>query len=97
MASPALAILMKMIVAIVRDEYAEEVAEALVHSKLCVSRIASTGGFLRQGSSTLMIGVEDSNVDQAIQIIAEKCPPSVEPMLRRATLFVLNVEHFEQR
>ena len=88
---------MKMIVAIVRDEYAADVAEALMNSELCVSRIASTGGFLRQGSSTLMIGVEATHVDEAIEIISDQCPPSVEPMLRRATLFVLNVEHFEQR
>ncbi|MBN1668287.1 MAG: cyclic-di-AMP receptor [Anaerolineales bacterium] len=88
--------MMKMIVAIVRDEDAAGVSQALTDSQLCVSRIASTGGFLRQGSSTLMVGVEEPNVDQAIQIIGEHCPPSVEPMLRRATLFVLNVEHFEQ-
>ena len=88
---------MKMIVAIVRDEHAADVADALIDSELCVSRIASTGGFLRQGSSTMMIGVADDDVDQAIQIISEQCPPSVEPMLRRATLFVLNVEYFEQR
>ena len=88
---------MKMIVAILRDEHAHDVATALMESDLCVSRIASTGGFLRQGSSTLMIGVSEEHVDQAIQIISDHCPPSVEPMLRRATLFVLNVEHFEQR
>jgi uncharacterized protein YaaQ len=88
---------MKMIVAILQDEDAEAVAQALSTSELSVNRIASTGGFLRQGSSTLMIGVEDQHVDEAIQIINNNCTPSVEPMLKRATLFVLNVEHFEQR
>ena len=88
---------MKMIVAILQDEDAEAATDALTKSDLCVSRVASTGGFLRQGSSTLMIGVDDKDVDDAIQIINDNCPPSVEPMLKRATLFVLNVEHFEQR
>ena len=88
---------MKMIVAILPDEDAESVNQALINSELCVAEIASTGGFLRQGSSTLMIGVEDDSVDGAIQIINNNCTPSVEPMLKRATLFVLNVEHFEQR
>lgn len=88
---------MKMIVAILQDENAETVTEALTKSELCVSEIASTGGFLRQGSSTLMIGVEDGSVDDAIQIINTNCTPTVEPMLKRATLFVLNLEHFEQR
>jgi uncharacterized protein YaaQ len=88
---------MKMIVAILQDEDAEAVAQALSTSELSVNRIASTGGFLRQGSSTLMIGVEDQHVDEAIQIINNNCTPSIEPMLKRATRFVLNVEHFEQR
>ena len=88
---------MKMIVAILQDEDAETVTDALLSSNLRVTRIASTGGFLRQGSSTLMIGVEDPDVDDAIQIINNNCTPTVEPMLKRATLFVLNIEHFEQR
>jgi uncharacterized protein YaaQ len=88
---------MKMIVAILQDEDAEAVAEAVMDSGLCITRIASTGGFLRQGSSTLMVGVEDQDVDDAIQIINNNCTPTVEPLLKRATLFVLNVEHFEQR
>jgi uncharacterized protein YaaQ len=88
---------MKMIVAILKDEDAETVVQALMTSELYVTEIASTGGFLRQGSSTLMIGVDDETVDDAIQIININCSPSVEPMLKRATLFVLNVEHFEQR
>ena len=87
---------MKMIVAILQDEDAIVVTEAVSESELCVTRIASTGGFLRQGSSTLMIGVEDENVDRAIEVINENCAQTVEPVHRRATLFVLNVEHFEQ-
>ena len=88
---------MKMIVTILRDEDSETVTHALMNSDICVTEIASTGGFLRQGSSTLMIGVDDESVDDAIQIINNNCTPTVEPMLKRATLFVLNVEHFEQR
>jgi uncharacterized protein YaaQ len=88
---------MKMIVAILQDEDTETVTQALMNSGLCVTEIASTGGFLRQGSSTLMIGVDDGSVDDTIQLINNNCTPSVEPMLKRATLFVLNVEHFEQR
>ena len=86
-----------MIVAILQNEDAQTVTQALIKSNLCVTEIASTGGFLRQGSSTLMIGVHDDSVDDAIQTINNNCTPSVEPMLKRATLFVLNVEHFEQR
>ena len=87
---------MKMIVTILRDEDNECVSQSLTNEGLWVTRIASSGGFLRQGRSTLMIGVEADKVDQAIQLINDNCTPSVEPMLRKATVFVLNVEHFEQ-
>ena len=87
---------MKMIVAILRDEDSENVSHALVQSNFRVTRIASTGGFFRRGSTTLMVGVADEKVDEAIQVVRQHCAPPVEPGLKRATLFVLNVAHFEQ-
>ena len=87
---------MKMILAIIRDEDNEPVSEAFIKSGFRVTRIASTGGFLRRGSSTLMIGVEDEKVDEAIQILKDTTTPSVESGAKRATLFVLNVAHFSQ-
>jgi uncharacterized protein YaaQ len=88
--------MMKMIVSIVKDEDTDPVIVALAEQGYTVTRIASTGGFLRQGRSTLMVGVEANKVDDAIQVINDNCAPTVEPILRRATLFVLNVEHFEE-
>jgi uncharacterized protein YaaQ len=87
---------MKMILAILRDEDSENVSLALVKSEYRVTRIASTGGFFRRGSTTLMIGVSDDNVDDAIQVIRQTCAPAIEPGLKRATLFVLDVAYFEQ-
>ena len=87
---------MKMILAILRDEDSENVSHALVKADYRVTRIASTGGFFRRGSTTLMIGVNDEQVDHAIQIVRQSCAPAIEPGLKRATLFVLNVAYFEQ-
>ena len=87
---------MKLIIAIIKDEDCDPVSQALVNGKFRVTRIASTGGFLRRGSTTLMIGVEDDRVDSAIQLLRENCTPAIEPGLRRATLFVLNVDSFTQ-
>lgn len=87
---------MKMIVAILRDEDSENVSKALINKNLRVTRIASTGGFFRRGSTTLMIGLEDDKVDEAIHLIRENCGPPIEPGLKRVTLFVLNIAHFEQ-
>jgi len=87
---------MKLIIAIVQDEISEAVSHALVTHELRVTRIASTGGFLRRGSTTLVIGVEDELVEKAIGIIRETCPPAKDATQKRATLFVLNVGHYEQ-
>lgn len=87
---------MKLIIAILRDEDSESISQTLISEGLRVTRIASTGGFLRRGSTTLMIGVDEDKVDPAIEIIRSNCPVSVEPGLKRATLFVLNVDKFSQ-
>ena len=87
---------MKMILSILRDEDSENVSHALVKSDYRVTRIASTGGFFRRGSTTLMIGVANDKVDDAIQVIRMACAPAIEPGMKRATLFVLDVAHFEQ-
>jgi uncharacterized protein YaaQ len=87
---------MKMIIATIRDDDSESVSQALIKSGFRVTTIASTGGFLRKGSSTLLIGLEDEKVDEAIQVIHLQTNASVEPGTKRATLFVLNIEQFSQ-
>jgi uncharacterized protein YaaQ len=87
---------MKLIIAILRDSDNESVSQALVNEGYRVTRIASTGGFLRRGSSTLMIGTEYERVDRAIELIQNNLGPVTEPGTNRASLFVLNVEHFHQ-
>lgn len=87
---------MKLIIVIIRDIDNEPVSQALVNEGFRVTRIASTGGFLRRGSSTLMIGTEDDQVDHAFQTIRSNLGPAIEPGVNRASLFVLNVEHFHQ-
>lgn len=87
---------MKMIVAIIRDKDNEPVSQALVKDGFRVTRIASTGGFLRRGLSTLMIGVNDERVDKAIQVIKLSVSPPDENGTKRGTLFVLNVADFSQ-
>lgn len=87
---------MKLIIAILRDEDSDTVSTALVTAGYRVTRIASTGGFLRRGSTTLMVGVEDDQVDGAIQVVRENVTLAVEAGQRRVTLFVLKVDRFLQ-
>ena len=87
---------MKLILTIISDTDNENVSRALVTNGFYLTRIASTGGFFRRGNTTLMIGVEDEKVDQAIQVIHHSVSPPGERGEKSATLFVLNVEDYTQ-
>lgn len=86
---------MKLILAIIRDRDDANVVQQLVERGYRVTRVASTGGFLRRGNVTLLIGVEDAQVQAVLAQIREACAPP-DPGQHRATAFVLNAAHFEQ-
>jgi len=86
---------MKMIILIVKDSDADNVTQALTSDQYRVTRVASTGGFLRSGVVTLLLGVLDERVESALELIRSKLPP-LPSGERRATLFVVPVERFEQ-
>lgn len=87
---------MKLIITILRDVDTDSVSQALISASFRVTRIASTGGFLRRGSTTLMIGVADEKVDEAIEIVRKNVSPSEDAGMKRATLFVVPIEHYTQ-
>jgi uncharacterized protein YaaQ len=86
---------MKLIIAIVRDIDSDAVSHALTSNNFRVTGIASSGGFLRRGKSTLLIGLEDDQVDQALQVIRTAVSPQTDPSESRAVIFVLKVDHFD--
>jgi uncharacterized protein YaaQ len=63
----------KLVVAVVQGEDAERTVVALNDAGFGSTRVASTGGFLRQGNVTLLIGVDDSQVAEAVGIIRRNC------------------------
>lgn len=62
---------MKMILAIMKDEDSKIVTEELNNAGYMVTKLSSTGGFLKQKSTTLLIGTEDEKVEKAVEIIKE--------------------------
>jgi len=86
---------MKLIIAIVRDTDDGPVVERLTSQGHRVTRVASTGGFLRRGNVTLLIGVEVEQVQPVIDLLRETCAPP-PPGQNRATVFVVAASHFEQ-
>jgi uncharacterized protein YaaQ len=86
---------MKLVITIIRDTDAGAVVEELVSNGHRVTRVASTGGFLRRGNVTLLIGVEEQQVQAIIDILGDTCRPP-DPGQCRATVFVVDAAHFEQ-
>lgn len=82
---------MKMLIAILDDDNVESLLQALTAESFRVTRVASTGGFFRKGSATLLMGLEDEKVDRALKILREKIAPE-----NHATLFVVPVARYEQ-
>jgi len=87
---------MRLIIAVVRDADSENILQALLKEGYRVTRISSTGGLLRRGNATLLLGVDDDKVETAIRMIRENSAPAIDPGLKRATIFVLKVNRFEQ-
>lgn len=77
---------MKLILAVVQDEDSNRLMDALVENNFRATKLASTGGFLKSGNTTLIIGTEDIRVDRALEIIKENCRsreqivPSISPI-----------------
>jgi len=64
---------MKLIIAVVEDTDAPALIEKLVEAGVQATKLASTGGFLLQGNTTLLIGVDDARVEDVLSIIRTTC------------------------
>lgn len=94
---------MRMVVSIVSADDAEPVTRALIAAGYRVTRMNTAGGFFRRGNVTLLVGVEEAQVDDVLSVIQtnvreRKAANPVEsgmPMFG-ATVFVLEAARFER-
>jgi uncharacterized protein YaaQ len=106
----------KLILATIQDQDSDRVITNLTEKGYRVTRVATTGGFLQQGNTTLLVGVDESQVSPVLNILktysqrrtqympmATGAAPNgvalynyVQVEVGGATVFVLNVDHFEQ-
>lgn len=80
---------MKLIVSVVHSDDAPGLLEALTQRQYRATTIGTTGGFLREGNATVLVGVEADQVDDVLALIRENCrtrtqymnplPPVMEP------------------
>ncbi len=76
---------MKLIIAIVSNDDSTAVNTNLTDNGFMVTRLATTGGFLRAGNTTFLIGTEDKNVEKVIELIKEESSRRTEIVPATAT------------
>lgn len=64
---------MKLVIAIVQDKDSHKLMNKLTEDGYSFTRLSTTGGFLRAGNTTLLIGVDQDQVDQIIDVISQEC------------------------
>ena len=70
--------IMKLILAIVSNDDAPAVTSALTKNEYYITRLATTGGFLRAGNTTIIIGTADERVERCIEIIGSEAKKRTE-------------------
>ena len=86
---------MKLVYAIIRNDNEDDVTSALMQEGFTVTRLSTTGGFLRKGSTTLMIALQDEQLEQCIDIIKQQSgsrPYVSGSSLMNYTTMPMNVE-----
>ncbi|GAX88696.1 cyclic-di-AMP receptor [Effusibacillus lacus] len=64
---------MRLIIAVVQDKDSVKLSDRLVKAGIRATKLASTGGFLKSGNSTFMIGIEKERVDEVLDLIRQSC------------------------
>jgi len=80
---------MKLVVAIVHNEDAGALVDALLEREHRATRLHSSGGFLKQSNATIIVGIDDDRVEEILGIVRDTCtartqtvnpmPPIMEP------------------
>lgn len=99
---------MKLMLIITEDHTVKPLLEAFTENGWGVTRLASTGGFLKQGNTTLMMGIADEKVADVCAVIREVCKERTQgstlssftfsggQSVGGAIVFLLDVERFER-
>ncbi len=64
---------MKLVITVIHDRDKNRISEALLRNNFKFTKLASTGGFLRDGNVTFLIGVEAKRLDELVNVISDSC------------------------
>lgn len=87
---------MKLLIAVVQDQDAGRLLQSLMENGFSATKLASTGGFLREGNTTLLIGVDEKQIEDVIDLIRKTCKTReqlITPMLDISKSINTYVQH----
>ena len=96
---------MKLIIAIIQDEVVGKVTKDLTKHDFRVTKLASSGGFLKAGNTTLLMGVEEEKLDELVEVISSNIKEKKlvkhnglgeEVDVKSANIFVIDMEDFKK-
>jgi uncharacterized protein YaaQ len=64
---------MKLIMAIISSDDSRDALDRLTKAGFRATVISTTGGFLREGNTTIFVGTEDQKVTQAVEVLRQTC------------------------
>jgi uncharacterized protein YaaQ len=64
---------MKLIMAIISSDDSRDALDRLTKAGFRATVISTTGGFLREGNTTIFLGTEDQSVAQAVEVLRQTC------------------------
>ena len=69
---------MKLIIAVVSNDDSHNLSNALTKENFSVTKLSTTGGFLKIGNTTMLIGTEEDRIEKCIEIIKEESKQRTE-------------------
>ena len=79
----------KLVLAVVHNEDARVLVDALLAHQYRATWLHTSGGFLKQSNATILVGVDDDKIDEVVGIVRDNCrarsqtvspiPPIMEP------------------
>lgn len=64
---------MKLVLAIIQDKDSTRLSNEFIDANIRATKLSTTGGFLKSGNTTFLVGVDDERVEEVLNIIKETC------------------------
>ncbi len=89
---------MKLIVAIMEDDLSHILSKELLENKISSTKLSSTGGFLKKGNTTMLIGTDVEKEQSILDLIKKVCDENdiESDNESKANIFVMDLEDFKK-